>query len=360
MADTDIRALVESKAEDLTGLLSGSGLTLDRFKATVFQLWDRDHQLQSCTPNSVLAAVMAVADIGLTFTPNLGHAYLVKFGNSATPIVGYKGLMHLALRCGGALDFRAGVRRQADGWQFRPLHPTEPIVHEPADAPSAIVGYYAVAFLPGGFVRAEYMTKRQIEEHRDKYSKAKDSGPWKSQFDDMAMKTVVRRICKYLRIAGGLEKAVTLSERVDLETGEVLDPPLPDDLPRGIGVCLHTFNDPQRISLCTTCGEVVPITAAEVIGAQELSDDRKPSRQAGTAPVAGAPPPATPASPGRALTAAEQEDLMREAKKRGIKFNQITQILFKHFDGADGFEDLTNLEIPKFILACESEASRNG
>lgn len=147
---------------------------------------------------------------------------------------------------------------------------------------------------------------------------------------------------------------VTTSVRINPDPAQLP----PDDYPKG--VCLHTFNDPQQISLCTTCGEVVPITAAEVIGEQELSDDRKPPRQAGTAPVAGTPPPATPASPGRALTAAEQEDLMREAKKRGIKLSQISQILFRYFAGADGFEDLTNLEIPKFILACESEAARNG
>ncbi len=230
MADTDIRALVESRATDIEGLLAGSGLTLERFKATVFQLWDKDIALRSCNPNSILSAVMAVADVGLTFTPTLGYAYLVKFGNSATPIIGWRGLVHLALKSGGALDIRAGVRRAGDEWKFQPLHPTEPIVHIPAEKQGPVLGYYAVAFLQGGLVRGEYMDKQAVEKHRDKYSRAAKEGPWVQQFDDMAMKTVVRRICKYLRVSGQLEKAVHLSDSIDAHLGNEEELP-PDDLP---------------------------------------------------------------------------------------------------------------------------------
>lgn len=248
MGDTDIRALVESKTTDLEGLLSGSGLTVDRFKATVFQLWDQDYELRKCTPSSILAGVMAVADVGLTFTKTLGHAYLVKFGNSAVPIIGARGLSHLALKSGAALDIRTGIRREGEVFRYRPLHPTEPIVHEPlasydeegnyagdaAASQAKAIGYYAVAFLPGGLVRAEYMDIGSVELHRDKYSRAAKDGPWVTAFDEMAKKTLVRKLCKYMRLSGALEKAVHISDSIDATLNPSETPP--DDLPPPKGV----------------------------------------------------------------------------------------------------------------------------
>lgn len=217
---TDIRTLITARETDLAGILEGSGITPDKFKATLFQLWERDYNLRSCTPESLITGIMAIADVGLTFAPSLGHAYLVKYKNSAVPIVGWRGLVHLALRSGGALDIRAGVRREGDQWIYQPLSPTEPIVHIPSDSPGKPVGYYAVAFLPHGIVRAEYMTREAVLAHGKKFSRAfenthKSDGsivevPWQKNTEEMCLKTLVRKVCKYLRLTGNLEKAMTL------------------------------------------------------------------------------------------------------------------------------------------------------
>ena len=231
--NTDIRALVESKADDLVPMLESAGMSLPAFKETIFQMWadpETGPMLHKCTPASILAGVMNVAALGFNFSKQLGHAYLVGYGNTATVIIGYKGLIRLATESGAALDFRPGIRCQNDEWSFNPLHPTQPIMHVPAEQGKRgpILGYYCVVFLPNGLVRGEYMTKAEVEAHRDKYAKTRKI--WDAQFDSQAMKTLVRRSCKYLRLSGKLAQAVAIDEPADLYGGEDLPP---DILPKG-------------------------------------------------------------------------------------------------------------------------------
>lgn len=234
MADIDIRALVATKDSELSGMFESSAMA-QRFREAIFQLWADPEQraLRECRPESIVAGFMAVADLGLTLSKQRGHAYLVPFGGTATPMIGYKGLIHLALACGGALDFRPGVRYEKDQWAINPLSPTQPITHIPADGNRGRkVGYYCVVFLPGGLARAEYMTVAEVEEHRDRYSKTyQKTKKWGfGSFDDMALKTVVRKVCKFLRLSGNFEKAMTVETTAEMVDDE---PEIPDDLPNG-------------------------------------------------------------------------------------------------------------------------------
>ena len=234
MADLDIRALVATKDSELSGMFESPAMA-QRFREAIFQLWADPEQraLRECRPESIVAGFMAVADLGLTLSKQRGHAYLVPFGGTATPMIGYKGLIHLALQCGGALDFRPGVRYEKDQWAINPLSPTQPITHIPADGNRGRkVGYYCVVFLPGGLARAEYMTVAEVEEHRDRYSKTyQKTKKWGfGTFDDMALKTVVRKVCKFLRLSGNFAKAMTVETTAEMVDDE---PEIPDDLPKG-------------------------------------------------------------------------------------------------------------------------------
>lgn len=60
-----------------------------------------------------------------------------------------------------------------------------------------IVGVYAVAKLKDGTHVVEVMSKREIEKVRES-SRAKDGGPWTKWYEEMARKTVIRRLSKYL------------------------------------------------------------------------------------------------------------------------------------------------------------------
>ncbi len=355
MADTDFRALVESKTTDLEGLLSGSGLTVERFKATVFQLWDQDYELRKCSPNSILAGVMAVADVGLTFTKTLGHAYLVPFKQTAVPIIGARGLSHLALKSGAALDIRTGIRREGEVFRYRPLHPTEPIVHEPlasydeegnyaGDAPAStanVVGYYAVAFLPGGLVRAEYMDIGSVAKHRDKYSRAAKDGPWVTAFDEMAKKTLVRKLCKYMRLSSQLEKAVHISDSVDA----TLDPsePAPDDPPRPVVVVPDV--DGQD-------GKRVDVTAGSERVSAPKGDSPLPVGAASRSGGADDPK----------LDENEQDLIIKRYRQPHIPGEEWGEVVYtfaqQNCPDAHGIEDLPSSLLPAYLKHVEQFAER--
>ena len=75
---------------------------------------------------------------------------------------------------------------------------------------------YAVAQLKGGGVQFEVMSRAEIEEVR-KTSKAGQSGPWSSHWEEMAKKTVIRRLFKYLPVS---IEAVRAEEPIDWDSVE--------------------------------------------------------------------------------------------------------------------------------------------
>jgi len=229
MADT-LETALEARKPELDKLLAPiKYLTADRMLRVVFTALERNPDLRRCTKESIISAVMVCGELGLEPMTPLGHVYLVPFGTACTPIVGYKGLIQLAITCGAVNDIRAGIRREGVEFHFRRLHPTEPIIYddENDDHTRAILGAYAVAYLPNGLVRAEYMTKAEVEKIRGQ-SKAGQSGPWVTHWERMALKTVIRRLLQYSRLAGEMpriEKAIELEEKDYVELPPDLAPP---------------------------------------------------------------------------------------------------------------------------------------
>ena len=69
------------------------------------------------------------------------------------------------------------------------------------------VGYFAYFKLINGFEKTLYMTIEQIQEYAKRYSKAYNNGPWKTDFDAMAKKTVLRQILKYGPMSTEMQEA---------------------------------------------------------------------------------------------------------------------------------------------------------
>jgi recombination protein RecT len=189
--------------------------------------------LLDCTMESFAGAVLQVAQLGLE--PGvLGQAYLIPFRNpkrgtvEAQLICGYKGLLALARRSGQIVSIDPVVVHAKD--TYRVKRGTAPaIVHEPyrpkgeEDDAGPAVAYYAIAFLRGGGVQFESMWRREVESHRQRYSRASDDGPWATNFDEMALKTVLRRLCKWLPLTIEAQTAVALDERAEAGLPQDLD-----------------------------------------------------------------------------------------------------------------------------------------
>lgn len=188
-------------------------LTPERVVKMALVAASRQPLLFKCTQESFLQSVMKAAELGLDCSGTLGRAYLVPYFNSKINayecqfIVGYQGLIELARRSGNIARIEARVVHENDTFDVEfGLEPK--LTHRPAfENPGTMKCVYMVAELTDGSKQIEVMTKADIEKIRLR-SKAKDAGPWKTDYEEMARKTVIRRGAKYLPLSTELEQAL--------------------------------------------------------------------------------------------------------------------------------------------------------
>lgn len=178
--------------------------------------------LEKSNIQSFLGAVVQCSQLGLEPGGALGHAYLLPFGNGKASdgkpnvqlIIGYRGMIDLARRSGQIISISARTVREGDDFHYE-YGLNEDLKHTPkADESAPITHVYAVARLKDGGVQFEVMTFNQIESVR-KQSKAGDNGPWKTHWEEMAKKTVIRRLFKYLPVSIEIQQAVILDEKAE-------------------------------------------------------------------------------------------------------------------------------------------------
>ncbi|KRT94819.1 recombination protein RecT [Bacillus glycinifermentans] len=212
--------------------------------------------LQECSPASLLGAVMQSAQLGLE--PGLiGHCYFVPFnrkikGKNGAPdqwvkdvqfIIGYKGMIDLARRSGHIESIYAHTVHEADEFVYElGLHPK--LIHKPATGHRGEMTHvYAVAHFKDGGYQFEVFSKQDVENVR-KRSKSKDNGPWQTDYEEMAKKTVIRRMWKYLPISIEIQSQVAQDETVRKDITAEAQSVYDDEfvLPSGTG---PVINDPE-------------------------------------------------------------------------------------------------------------------
>ncbi|WP_392430853.1 recombination protein RecT [Edwardsiella piscicida] len=189
--------------------------------------------LATCDMQSFIGAVVQCSQLGLEPGGALGHAYLLPFGNGKAKsgqsnvqlIIGYRGMIDLARRSGQIVSISARTVRDGDQFHYE-YGLDETLKHVPGDNESSpITHVYAVAKLKDGGVQFEVMTFNQIEKVRGQ-SKAGNNGPWQTHWEEMAKKTVIRRLFKYLPVSIEMQKAVILDEKaeanIDQENASVI------------------------------------------------------------------------------------------------------------------------------------------
>jgi recombination protein RecT len=169
-----------------------------------------NEKLQQCDPASFLGAVMLSAQLGLEPGP-LGHAYLVPYGREVQFIIGYKGILDLARRSGEIQSIEA--REVCENDQFEFSYGLEPVLtHTPArEDRGKPTWYYGVAKFKDGGYYFDVMSIEEVEAHRNR-SKAKNAGPWVTDYSAMARKTVIRRMAPFLPLSVEAASAVATDE----------------------------------------------------------------------------------------------------------------------------------------------------
>lgn len=164
-------------------------------------------QIQKCDPISVCTSIMKAAQLGLDIGGTLSQAYLVPFYSKRTGqwlcqmIPGYRGLVLMVRRTGDVSNFFAQCVYKGD--DFNVSLGTDPKIHHVPGENSTdeMTHVYAVCVFKDGTSQFDVMTRKKVEAHRDRYSKSAEGDAWKDAFEEMAKKTIVRRLIKMLPIS---------------------------------------------------------------------------------------------------------------------------------------------------------------
>ena len=179
----------------------------DRFVRIAITTIRQNPKLAKCSQESLLGALMVSAQLGLE-PGTLGQCYLIPFENKKAGTVecqfqiGYKGLIELLRRSGQLSDIYSYTVYENDDFNIE-YGLSRTLTHKPNfDERGEIKGFYAVAILKDGAKAFEYMTKDEVVKHEEKYRKGSyKNDVWNKNFEEMAQKTVVKKLLKWLPVS---------------------------------------------------------------------------------------------------------------------------------------------------------------
>ena len=211
-----------------------SVITPERFTRMVFTALSTNPKLQQCTPHSFLGAMMQAAQLGVEPNTPIGQAYLIPYKNKGTLEcqfqLGYKGLIDLCNRSGDIKDIQAHEVYENDTFEYE--YGLEPkLKHVPAMKDRGeVIAYYAVFHTVNGGYGFEVMSKDDVIKQAQKTSQSYGSGfsPWTKYFDEMAKKTVVKKVLKFAPIKTEFFKALSTDETIKTNITEHMEE-MPDE-----------------------------------------------------------------------------------------------------------------------------------
>lgn len=203
-----------------------SVITPERFTRMVLSALSSTPKLAECSPKSFLAAMMTAAQLGVEPNTALGQAYLLPYRNHGQMEcqfqLGYKGLIDLAYRSGEVSVIQAHTVYENDVFEYE-LGMDPKLRHVPAKADRGeAVAYYAMFKTKDGGYGFEVMSVDDVQRHAQRYSKSYGSGasPWRSNFDEMAKKTVLKRALKYAPLKSDFVRGVAQDETIKAELSD--------------------------------------------------------------------------------------------------------------------------------------------
>lgn len=197
-----------------------SVITAERFTRIALTALSSNPKLAQCERNSFLGGLMQAAQLGLEPNTPLGQAYLIPFNNRKKGIlecqfqIGYKGLIDLCYRSGEMTAVYAHVVYENDEFSYE-YGLDQKLIHKPARENRGVpIFYYAVWKLKNGGYGFSVWSVEDVEIHARKYSQAytSSSSPWKTEFDEMAKKTVLKATLKYAPIKTDFVIAATQND----------------------------------------------------------------------------------------------------------------------------------------------------
>jgi recombination protein RecT len=181
------RDTVKKKVQEMIGTKAPGFIT------SVLQSVGNNALLAKADPMTIYNAAMIAATLDLPINPNLGFAYIVPYKGAAAFQMGYRGYIQLAQRTGQYESINMVKIYENQFKSFNVL--TEELNCDfGIQGTGKVVGYAAYFKLVNGFSKTAYWSTEQVTEHAKRFSQSfnSSSSPWKTDFDAMAMKTVLK------------------------------------------------------------------------------------------------------------------------------------------------------------------------
>ena len=199
-----------------------SHLTPERFARIAITALTRTPKLLDCTPESLMRCLLDLSAFGLE--PDGRRAHLIPYGAQCTLVIDWKGLAELAMRSGVIAKLHADVVCENDTFEYNlgaiTCHKID--FRKPR---GEVYAAYAMAQTKTGEVFVAVLSKDEVEAVR-KRSRSGTSGPWVSDWNEMAKKTAFRRLSKWLPLSAEFRDA---QEKDDEQEREVRDvTPIPE------------------------------------------------------------------------------------------------------------------------------------
>lgn len=320
--------LINDAAKRQIAQVAAKHLNDERITGIVAKSLRLNPKLGEAEPLSMLGAVMTCASLGLEPDPALGLAYLVPFktkaGTQVQVIVGYRGLMALARRSGEITSISANIHYEDDPlWEYEEGTDAK-LRHVPGDQEGAPLHAYAVAKFrdDGGhaFVVLPWKHVMRIRDGSQGWQTAlkfnsTDKSPWKTHEAEMAKKTAIRALAKYLPMSVEMQNAMGIDgQRADFRAF-AMDPkagvPAGDEGDTIEGEAEEVDETPAAI------GQKQEITVPAETGREAVAETAQPAAQAcaGAAAPTEQHPNQGAAAPNRLASAQERARAAVAAKR---------------------------------------------
>jgi recombination protein RecT len=273
-------------------------MTPDRFIRVGLTALMKTPKLLDCTPESVLQCMLACSTLGLE--PDGRRAHLIPYGTTCTLIVDYKGIVELAKRSGDVANVFAQIVCENDSfsWETGEVKHQIDFRRERGEMYAA----YAIITFKDNTKQCDVMTKGEIDAIR-KRSRASGSGPWVTDYNEMAKKTVFRRASKWITLSPEVADAFEKDDGAQFSTAPV-DAPLS---------AKRLFQAPEPQDQVTDIkSDAVPMGGATPLAA--------------AAPAASEPPPPQSAAPVETATETAAQGAKNAILAAGVQIDGVIAI----------------------------------
>lgn len=186
-------------------------LSPERFTRVAITALSRTPKLASCTQESFFRCLLDLSAMGLE--PDGRRAHLIPYGNECTLILDYKGIVELMRRSGDVVSIHSDVVCHNDIFVHN-LGVIEKHTFSFTEDRGDVVAVYCQVTFKDGSKQSAIMSKDEVESIRSR-SRAGKSGPWVTDWNEMAKKTAVRRVSKMITLSPEIMTALESAEKTE-------------------------------------------------------------------------------------------------------------------------------------------------